>query len=117
MSVQLGLIVAGGLIQLYDDEYTDAVEIFQADTSKWYKADSLPRIYSYLSTVAIDNTCYALGESDGKQSDLEDTTRPKALYASVDDLISNAVPANQTLQRNTGGAHSVWKALSHTPSY
>ena len=61
--------------------------------------------------------CYALGEPNGKQSDLKDTTHPKALYASVDVLISNAVPANQTLQRDTGGAHSVWKMLSHTPSY
>ena len=117
MSIHLGLIVAGGLIELYDDEYTDVVEIFQADTSQWYKTDPLPRVYSYLSTVAIDNACYALGESDGKQSDLEDTTRAKALYASVDDLISNAVPANKTLQRDTGGTHSAWKTLPHTPSY
>ena len=87
MSVQLGLIVAGGLIQLYNDEYTDIVEI------------------------------YALGESDGKQSDLEDTTRPKALYASVDDLISNAVPVNKTLQCDTGSTHSAYKMLPHTPCY
>jgi N-acetylneuraminic acid mutarotase len=114
MSIRLGLVVAGGLIELYDDEYTDVVEIFQADTSQWYKTDPLPRIYSYLSTVAIDNTCHVLGETDGKQSDLED---PRALYATVDDLISNAVPANQTLRRNTGDVHSAWKTLPYTPSY
>ena len=117
MSVQLRLIVAGGLIELYDDEYTDVVEIFQADTSQWYTTDPLPRIYSYLSTVAIDETCYVLGDSDGKQSDLEDITRPKVLYASVDDLISNAVPAKQTLQYDNDGTHSAWKMLPHTPSY
>ena len=30
VSVQLGLMVAGGLIELYDDEYTNIVEIFLA---------------------------------------------------------------------------------------
>ena len=67
MSVQLGLIVAGGLIELYDDEYTDVVEIFQADTSQWYKTDPLPRIYSYYQQLLH------FGEPDGKQSDLENS--------------------------------------------
>ena len=30
VSIQLGLMVAGGLIELYDDEYTNIVEIFLA---------------------------------------------------------------------------------------
>lgn len=115
VSVQLGLIVAGGLVELYDDEYTDVVEIFQADTSQWYKTDPLPKVYSYLSTVVIGNMCYALGEC--KHSDLENTTCPRALYASVDDLIGNAVPANETLYYNSSDTHPIWKILPHPPSY
>lgn len=115
MSVQLGLIVASGLVELYDDDYTDVVEIFQADISQWYKADPLPKVYSFLSTVVIGNMCYALGEC--KHLDLGDTTCPRALYASVDDLISNAVPTNQTFHRDPSDAHSVWKMLPHPPSY
>ena len=112
VSVRLGLIVAGGLIELYDDEYTNVVEIFQADTSQWYKTDPLPKVYSYLSTVAVGNMCYALGECE--QSD---TTCPRAFYASVDDLISSAIPANQTFHGDTGDIHSAWKLLPHPPSY
>ena len=118
MSVQLGLIVAGGLVELYDDEYTDVVEIFQVDTSQWYKTDPLSGVYSYLSTVAIDNMCYVLGESGGgKLSALGDTTYPRALYASVNDLISNAVLANQTLHRDAVDTRSAWKVLPYMPSY
>lgn len=112
VSVQLGLMVSGGLIELYDDEYTNVVEIFHADTSQWYKTDPLPKVYSYSSTVAVGNMCYALGEY--KHSD---TTCPRALYASVDDLISNALPANQALHGDTGNIHSAWKLLPHPPSY
>ena len=115
MSVQLGLIVASGLVELYDDDYTDVVEIFQADISQWYKADPLPKVYSFLSTVVIGNMCYVLGEC--KHLGLGDTTCPRALYASVDDLISNAVPTNQTFHHDPSDAHSVWKMLPHPPSY
>ena len=112
VSLQLGLIVAGGLIELYDDDYTDVVEIFQADTSQWYKTDPLPKVYSYLSTVAVGNMCYGLGES--KHSDQE-----RVLYASIDDLIRNAVPANKTSLDDASDCvfQSVWKKLPHTPSY
>ena len=118
VSFYLGIIVAGGLIELYDDEYTNVVEIFLADTSQWYRTDPLPKVYSYLSTVAVGNICYALGESDSEQStSLEDATSPRALHASVDDLISNAALANQTHHHNSGDTHSAWKMLPCTPSY
>ena len=78
------------MVLLQEYEYTDAVEIFKADTSQWYRTDPLPTACSHLSLVVIGNTCYALGGYNGQYLN-------QVLYASVDDLLHNAVPANQTI--------------------
>ena len=78
--------------------------------SQWYGTDPLPRAYrSIISLVAIGNTCYALGGFD--DSDLN-----QALYGSVDDLLGNAVPANQTTHNDSSDTQSAWKTLSDTPT-
>lgn len=110
LSLQLVLVVAGGLIELYDDDYTTAVEIFQKDTSQWHKTDPLPTVSHYMSTVAIGNTCYALGEYR-----LPDNNQ--ILYASVDDLFRNAVPGTQTVNTDGSDTQSAWKILPNTPTY
>ena len=117
MSVPSGLIVAGGLTELYDDEYTDVVEIFQLDTSQWYKPHPLPRCYSYLSTVSIGNMCYVFGEC--KHSDQECTSFPKAFCAPVDNLIRSTIPTMDTGSYfyNIDDAHTVWKTLPNTPAF
>ena len=106
LSLQSALVVAGGATL----RYTDAVEIFKSDTSQWYSTDPLPTACCNLSLVAIGNTCYALGGYNG--SDLN-----QALYASVDDLLGNAVPTNQTTHSGSSDTQSAWKTLPNTPTY
>ena len=64
-----------------------------------------------MSLVAIDNTCYALGGYKWP-SHLN-----QALYASVDDLLCNAVPANQIAHSGRSDTQSAWKTLPDTPTY
>ena len=103
LSLQSALVVAGGAAFIY----IDTVEIFKPDTSQWYRTDPLPRAGQHKFLVAIGNTCYALG-GFGSGSYLN-----QALCASVDDLLGNAVPANQT----THSGQSAWKILPNTPTY
>ena len=104
LSLQTALVVAGGY------PYRDAVEIFKADTSQWYTTDPLPTACCLIPLVAIGNTCYALGGY--KSSHLN-----QALHASVDDLLHNAVPANQTTHSGSSDTQSAWKTLPDTPTY
>ena len=105
LSLQSALVVAGGDTFF---TYIDAVEIFKPDTSQWYRTDSLPRACFDISLVAIGNTCYALGGYGGSFLN-------QALYASVDDLLGNAVPANQTTHSGSSDTQSAWKTLPKTP--
>ena len=113
VTVRAMLIVAGGLTggQLGKEMDTNAVEIFNSSLSQWYRTNPLPRACSEVSLVAIDNTCYALG---GYEYPFR---LNQALYASADDLLRNAVPANQTTHRPSSDTQSVWKTLPNTPTY
>ena len=102
LSLQSALVVAGGV------SCTAAVEIFKPDTSQWYRTDPLPTACLRLSLVSIGNTCYALG-GFASPSRLN-----QALCASVDDLLGNAVPANQTTHSDS---QSAWKTLPNIPTY
>ena len=108
LSLQSALVVAGGDRGFF--EYTDAVEIFKPDTSQWYRTDPLPIACQSISLVAIGNTCYALGGYNGSHMN-------QALYASVDDLLRNAVPANQTTHSGSSDTQSAWTRLPNTPTY
>ena len=110
LSLQSALLVVGGITS--NGEYTDAVEIFKADTSQWYRTDPLPTACSNISLVAIGSTCYALR---GYQypSHLN-----QAQHASVDDLFHNAVPVNQTTHSgSSANTQPAWKTLANTPTY
>ena len=106
LSLQSALVVAGG----YMSTFIAVVEIFKPDTSQWYRADPLPTACNHMPLVAIGNTCYALGGYNGSQLN-------QALYASVDDLLGNAVPANQTTHSGSSDTQSAWKTLPNTPTY
>ena len=108
LSLQSALVVAGG--HIHKSSYTAAVEIFKPDTSQWYTTDYLPMACCQLSLVAIGNTCYALGGYNGSYLN-------QALYASVDDLLGNAVPANQTPHSGSSATQSAWKTWPDTPTY
>ena len=107
LSLQSALAVAGGCTS--STTFTAAVEIFKPDTSQWYRADPLPTACCDISLVAIGNTCYALGGFNG-------SCLNQALYASVDDLLGNAVPANQTTHSGSSDTQSAWKALPNIPT-
>ena len=110
LSLQSALVVAGGLTS--GREYTDAVEIFKADTLQWYRTNRLPTACQNISLVVIGNTCYALG---GYKSP---SHLNQALYASVDDLLFTAVPANQTTHSgSSANTQSAWKTLANTPTH
>ena len=107
LSLQSALVVAGGLTS---SSCTAVVEIFKPDTSQWYRTDPLPTACQNISLVAIGNTCYVLGG-------WSDAHLNQALYASVDDLLGNAVPANQTTHSGSSDTQSAWKTLPNTPTY
>ena len=108
LSLQSALVVAGGYTS---SSYTVVVEIFKPDTSQWYGTNPLPTACHSISLVATGNTCYALGGLK-RPSHLN-----QALYASVDDLLRNAVPANQTTHSDSSEIQSTWKILPDTPTY
>ena len=109
LSLQSALVVAGGDKGFL--ECISAVEIFKPDTSQWYRTDYLPIACQNMSLVAIGNTCYALGGYKYPSS------LNQALYASVDDLLRNAVPANQPTHSGSSDTQSAWKTLPNTPIY
>ena len=106
LSLQSALVVAGGATI----GYTDAVEIFKADISQWYRTDRLLTACQAISPIVIGNTCYALGGYNGQQI-------KQAICASVDDLLRNAVPANQTTLSGSSDTLSAWKTLANTSTY
>ena len=105
LSLQSALVVADG------SSYTAAVEIFKPDTSQWYRTDPLTTACQDILLVAIGNTCYALGGYKYP------SYLNQALYASVDDLLRNAVPANQTTHSGSSDIQSAWKTLPNIPIY
>ena len=110
LSLQSALLVAGGSTS----SCTAVVEVFKTDTSQWYRTDSLPIACEDISIVRMGNSCYALGGYN-RLSYLS-----QSAYASVDDLLSNAVPANQTSHdgvSNDTHDQSAWNALPDTPTY
>ena len=62
---------------------------------QWYKADPLPIGCQNTSLIVTGNICYALGGYGASHLS-------QALHASVDDLLGNAVPANQTTHSSSG---------------
>ena len=64
-----------------------------------------------VSLVTIDDTCYAIG---GYRFPFR---LNQALYASFNELLGNAVPANQTTNSGSSDNQSAWKTLPNTPTY
>ena len=107
LSLEKILLVAGGYI---GHRLTDVVEIFKSDESQWYRTDPLPVPSTGISLAAIGNVCYGLG--GWTTAHLNQT-----LSSSIDDLLTNAVRANQITRRGNRHTHSAWKKLADTPTY
>ena len=111
LSLQSVLVVAGGVAQLRVLSFLSTVEIFKPDVSQWYKTSPLPTACYSISTVAIGDTCYALG---GYKHPLH---LSQVLCTSVVDLLCNAVPADQTTHSSSSDTQSAWKTLPNTLTY
>ena len=122
LSLQSALVVAGGETRVtkksgifgrtsHVTTQLDTIEIFKPDVSQWYQTNSLPTACCRVSFVVIGNTCHAFGGNSGSYY------LDQALYASVDDLLGNAVPANQTTHSGSTDTQSAWKTLPNTPTY
>ena len=100
----------------HDNIARPTVEIFKSETLQWYKTNPLPMACRDISLVAMGNTCYALG---GFQYKMVAANLNQALYASVDNLICHAVPADQATYSGSSDtiAQSAWKTLPNTPNY
>ena len=113
LSLQSALIVASGYTQ--STCCTGIVEIFKSETGQWYTTDPLPAECTAISIVAIDNTCYVLGALECP------SYLNQAYYASLDDLLRNAVPAGQTTHDDDDSSEtkkqSAWNSLPNTPTY
>lgn len=91
---------------------TNAVEIYRPGTSQWYTTGSIQRACSTSSAVCIGSTCYVLGGGSDPQR------LNQALYASIDDLLSNAIPVSADVHATaTNGSSDIWKSLPNTPTY
>ena len=110
LSIESALIVANGYIS---DRFANTVEIFQQSKSQWYRTDPLPFCCCDVSMVANGSRCYVLG---GFQDPL---CLNHAVYASSDDLLRNAVPADQTTLNDDSNhdTPTAWKLLPDTPIY
>ena len=111
LSLHSALVVAGGRNSM--SSFTDVVEVYNSGTFQWCKTDPLPTPCSSVSLVAFNKKCFALGGYKYLER-LNQT-----VYISVEDLLRNAVPANQT-SRNGGtvtgsSTRSAWKSMPSTP--
>ena len=106
LSLQSALVVAGGVTSR--GTYTAVVEIFKPDTKQWYTTNPLPTACDGVSLTTIDNTCYALGECKYPSYRIE------TLYASLDDLLHNAVPVTPTYETTAGIFMSVLYDVTFT---
>ena len=111
LSLESALIVASGFTA--GQEFANTVEIFQRSTSQWYRTDPLPIHCCDVSMVANGTRCYVLG---GFQDPL---CLNQAVYASFDDLLQHAIPADQTTRDGDSSRDTptAWKVLPDTPIY
>ena len=100
LSLQTALLVAGGVRPSLS--YTGAVELFKPDIWQWYTSDPLPTPCRNMSlSLSFGSTLYALGGY------WHPSFQNQALYASVDDLVRNAAPADRK-RINQHGRSSAW---------
>lgn len=110
VSFKSALVVAGGTKE--GEVYASAVEIYLTKTSQWFKTDPVPAPCQGMSAAATENALYAVGGY------CHPSFLNQSWYASVDELLHNAVPASQAVHRTRSRSyHSAWKILPNTPFY
>ena len=93
----------------------DNVEIYNINTSQWSQTDRLPMACCTLSGVVSKDVVYLVGGHDNKQR------QNKTFAASIDELISNAVPVTKPSEEQSANASlkcaSAWNEVVNTPAY
>lgn len=108
VSFESALVVAGGTKE--GEVYANVVEIYVSGSSQWFRTDPVPAPCQSMSAAASANTFFTVGGYE------HPSFLSQAWCASVDDLIRNAVPANQAIN-SSSSPHSAWKVLPNTPTY
>ena len=108
------LVVAGGM-KYPENSMLDTVEIYNINTSQWSQTDKLPIACYLLSGVVNKDMVYLVGGEDGEQR------QNKILTASVNELLSNAIPVTQPNEEHRTNASqecdSAWNEVASTPAY
>ena len=107
LSLRSHLFVIGG----YSPSYSAAVEIFKSDISQWFKADPLPKACCDMSSVAVEDTIYALG---GYKHPVH---LNQTVCAPISSLLQSAVSDNDSVESEINFTGLVWKKLPNTPAY
>ena len=114
LSVKSALITVNGhTSESGDTGFANMIETFQQSTSQWYRTDPMSIHCCDVLMVANGSLCYVLG---GFQDPL---CLNQAVYASVDNLLWNAVPADQTTHTldSNHNTPTAWNLLPDTPIY
>ena len=93
------LVVAGGLLST--GEVTTIVEIYNANTSLWSVADSLPYAWSGSEIAVCSDTLYIFGGWDGQDRCIE------VVVAQIKELIHNSTHEHSAI---------AWKQIESTPT-
>ena len=111
LSLESALIVASGYTS--GQQFANTVEIFQQSTSQWYRTDPLLIDCCDVSMTANSDRCYVLGGFK------EPLCLNQVLYTTVNDLLRNAVPVDQTTHTGSSDrdTQTAWKLLPNTPIY
>ena len=108
------LVVAGGR-KYPGNSALDTVEIYNINMSQWSQTDKLPIACYLLSGVVSKDMVYLVGGGDIKQR------HNKTLTASINKLLSNAVPVTQPNEEQRANASqecdSAWNEVANTPAY
>ena len=105
------LVVAGGR-QMPGNVILDTVEIYNINTSQWNRTDKLPIACFNASGVVSKNLVYLVGGMDNGHR------HNKTFVASIDELLSNAVPVTQSNgERSAPKCDSAWNEVANTPAY
>ena len=108
------LVVAGGM-KFPGNSTLNTVEIYNINTSQWNQTDKLPIACCLLSGVVSKDTVYLVGGQDDKHR------QNKTLIASVNELLSNAIPVTQPNEEQRANASqecdSAWNEVANTPAY
>ena len=111
-----GLVALGGIVLDTTHDYClSSVEVYDGDTSQWYRAEPLPLACIGMTSAVVGDTCYLVGGFT--DTDFDHPT-VQIFGASLSDLVQDAV-GKHSLLNGSLDSHSphVWRAFLDAPRY